>query len=471
MSEAAFSHVRTPAVADMFYPGQAQQLQGLVRRYLFEARSLAPDPAPKAIIAPHAGFIYSGPIAASAYVQLRCIAARVRRVVLIGPCHRVAVDGIAVPSADAFATPLGLVPVDRAAVAAVSLLPGVQEIDAAHRDEHALEVHLPFLQEMFSDFSIVPLLAGAATADAVADVLEALWGGDETVIVVSSDLSHYMDYAAARNFDAATCRAIETLDASAIDYDHACGRVPMAGLLALARRRGLRPVTLDLRSSGDTAGDRRRVVGYGAWMFVPHLPDAKHESADAAAAICRHHGATLLETASASIDHGLSHGEPMFIDAARHHSDLRSPGCSFVTLYLDGALRGCVGSAQPERPLISDVAVNGFAAAFHDRRFPKLTAAERERLAVSVSVLTVPQAMRFAGEDDLLAQLHPGEDGLIIRSGPHRGLFLPQVWSGLPLPHDFLAHLKVKAGLQRDAWPADLMAWRFSARSVSNGAG
>jgi hypothetical protein len=453
----------------MFYPGQAQQLRGLVRRYLFEARSLAPDPPPKAIIVPHAGYIYSGPIAASAYVQLHCIAARIRRVVLIGPCHRVAVNGIAVSGADAFATPLGLVPVDRAAVAAILRLPGVQEHDAAHQDEHALEVHLPFLQELFHDISIVPLLVGAAGADAVADVLEALWGGDETVFVVSSDLSHYLDYATAKELDAVTCRAIETLDAAPIDYDHACGRVPMAGMLVLARRRHLRPVTLDLRSSGDTAGDRRRVVGYGAWMFVPDRPYAGYTQDDAAAAICRQHGITLLETAAASIDNGLNHGMPLPVDAARHHRDLQSPGCSFVTLHLDGALRGCVGSPQAERPLISDVAINGFAAAFHDHRFPKLTAAERERLAISVSVLTAPQAMRFAGEDDLLAQLHPGEDGLIIRSGPHRSLFLPQVWSSLPQPRDFLGHLKVKAGLQRDDWPADLMAWRFSARSVTSG--
>lgn len=468
MSDAAFSHVRVPAVADMFYPGQAQQLKSLVRRYLFEARSLSPDPPPKAIIAPHAGYIYSGPVAASAYVQLRCIADRVRRVVLIGPCHRVPVRGIAVSDADAFASPLGLVPVDRASVEAILRLPGVQALDAAHVEEHALEVHLPFLQELFSDFSIVPLLAGAASADAVADVLEALWGGDETVIVVSSDLSHYLDYPTARAFDGATCQAIESLDASSIDYDHACGRVPVAGLLMLARRRGLRAVTLDLRSSGDTAGDRRRVVGYGAWMFVPDQPDLYADKGDAAAAICEQHGATLLDTATASIDHGLQYGVPLPVDSSFHHGDLQTPGCSFVTLYLDGALRGCVGSAQPERPLINDVAVNGFAAAFHDHRFPKLSAAERERLALSVSVLTVPQAMRFAGEDDLLAQLKPGEDGLIIRSGPHRGLFLPQVWSGLPRPREFLDHLKVKAGLERDAWPADLMAWRFAARSVSN---
>jgi MEMO1 family protein len=261
--------VRAAAVAGMFYPDHAHVLDLSVRQALDEAAARV-DTAdrPKAIIVPHAGYVYSGPIAARAFVLLRSIADVVRRVVLIGPAHRVPLRGLAVPSVGAFETPLGAVSIDRAAIHDILDLPQVHEWDAAHADEHSLEVQLPFLQTVLSDFMLVPLVAGTASADEVAEVLERLWGGPETLVVVSSDLSHYLDYATARSVDSETCRAIEGLDVEHIGFEHACGRVPIAGLLALARRRHLAVTTLDLRNSGDTAGDRRRVVGYGAWMFT-----------------------------------------------------------------------------------------------------------------------------------------------------------------------------------------------------------
>jgi AmmeMemoRadiSam system protein B len=263
------TQVRSPAVAGMFYPERARELRAIVSDVLSDATSRAePGPVPKAIIAPHASYVYSGPIAASAYARLQPVADVVHRVVLVGPSHRVALRGLAVPSVDAFETPLGRVELDRATIADVLALPQVRESDVPHADEHSLEVHLPFLQAIFPRFSLIPLVAGDASPEEVAQVLERLWGGPETLIVISSDLSHYLDYATARKLDSATCRAIEALDASAIGYDQACGRVPIAGLLTLARRKRLSVTTLDLRSSGDTAGDRRRVVGYGAWIFT-----------------------------------------------------------------------------------------------------------------------------------------------------------------------------------------------------------
>lgn len=263
------SHVRQTAVAGMFYPDDPRELDAAVRHFLADAATAEPAGiTPKAIIAPHAGYIYSGAVAASAYARLKPAADLIKRVVLLGPCHRVPVRGLAVSGCDGFATPLGVVPVDKAAVADILDLPQVSVFEATHVDEHSLEVQLPFLQELFSDFSLVPLVVGQASAEEVAQVLERLWGGPETIIVVSSDLSHYLDYETARQVDAGTCHAIESLDPAAIGFEQACGRVPVAGLLTVARRRGLRVRTLDLRNSGDTAGDRRRVVGYGAWMFT-----------------------------------------------------------------------------------------------------------------------------------------------------------------------------------------------------------
>jgi len=261
--------VRSPAVAGTFYPGTRRELDAVVRRCLGEAPPLPEGAAvPKAVIAPHAGYVYSGPIAGSAYARLAPARGRVERVVLVGPSHRVPLRGLAVPDADFFATPLGEVPLDRAALERVLELPQVRRLDAAHELEHSLEVHLPFLQIVLGDFSLVPLVAGDASGDEVAEVLELLWGGPETLLVISSDLSHYYDYATARRMDAATTRAIESLRPEALGFEDACGRVPIQGLLVAARHHDLHAETLDLRNSGDTAGPRDRVVGYGAWAFA-----------------------------------------------------------------------------------------------------------------------------------------------------------------------------------------------------------
>ena len=260
--------VRQPAVAGLFYPDDPAALQSQVRNLMAEAAPrVRPGVMPKALIAPHAGFPYSGPVAASAYAALGDGAERIRRVVLMGPSHRVPFRGIATTAAAAYETPLGLVPIDRAAYALVETLPGVVTMDEAHRPEHSLEVHLPFLQILLHDFALVPLVVGDADAETVAAVLERLWGGNETLIVVSSDLSHYHDYATAQMLDAETCDAIECCEEGVLGPYRACGHQPLAGLLRIARSRGLRPTTLDLRNSGDTAGPRREVVGYGAWSF------------------------------------------------------------------------------------------------------------------------------------------------------------------------------------------------------------
>lgn len=259
------SSVRPPAVAGTFYPADPVTLRREVRQLLDHAERIAARP--KAIIAPHAGYVYSGPVAATAYAPMRDLAGVVQTVVLMGPSHRVGFRGIAYGSADAYETPLGRVTVDRAALQKIADLPWVGLLDQAHALEHSLEVQLPFLQEVLGEFRLVPLVAGAATPEQVSEVLERLWGGPETLIVISSDLSHYLEYAAAQRLDRATSAAIEALQPESIGEEQACGRVPVRGLLRSARQRGLRARTLDLRNSGDTAGGRDRVVGYGAYVF------------------------------------------------------------------------------------------------------------------------------------------------------------------------------------------------------------
>jgi AmmeMemoRadiSam system protein B len=266
--------IREPVVAGRFYAGRADALTTDVTTLLDAVPAVETLP-PKALVVPHAGYVYSGPVAASAYATLRPWHDRYRRVVLLGPSHRVPFRGLAMTKADMFRTPLGDVPVDRQALAGLDI-PGLSFADAPHAAEHSLEVQLPFLIAVLDDFALVPIVVGDAAPALVARVLDALWDGPETLIVISSDLSHYLAYEDARKVDARTCDAIEHFDAERLDHDMACGATPIAGLLVAARRRGLDIRTLDLRNSGDTSGDEEAVVGYGAWVLFdkPDKPGA-----------------------------------------------------------------------------------------------------------------------------------------------------------------------------------------------------
>lgn len=462
--------IRPTAVAGTFYPADPAELGAQINRFLAQARSTAAADrrVPKALIAPHAGYVYSGPVAASAYVRLLPARGRIKRVVLMGPSHRVGFRGLAVGTAESWASPLGTVAVDRAALDKALALPMVGVLDQAHAHEHSLEVHLPFLQAVLGSFKLVPVVVGDARADDVAAVLEALWGGPETLIVVSTDLSHYLDYAACRQADAATVAAIERLDPAGLDRDRACGRVPLGGLLVAARRHGMAIATLDVRNSGDTAGPKDRVVGYGAWAL--YEPDNTHTATGDAGPVDTGTGPldtiapTILELARTAITHGLAAGQPLRAGfEPGMAAELGAPGACFVTLKRQGRLRGCIGSPTAWRPLIEDVADNAFKAAFGDPRFSPLSRDELDGLEISVSVLTPPAALSFADEDDLLAQLRPGTDGLIIEDTGRRALFLPSVWEQLPDKRLFLAHLKQKAGLPADHWSASFRASRFQA--------
>lgn len=263
---------RPAAVAGTFYPDDPATLALTVDRLLAATRHKAPI-HPKALIAPHAGYVYSGATAAEAYATLAPWAGHIRRVVLLGPTHRLAVNGIALPEAEVFATPLGNIRLDAQAIADIAELPQIVFSDQAHALEHSLEVHLPFLQRVLPHFSLVPLAVGHASPETVADVLDILWGGPETLIVVSSDLSHFLPYGTAQQVDGNTCRHILRLDTH-IRPEQACGAYPINGLLLAAARRGLQPTLLGLCNSGDTAGDRNRVVGYAAFSFEEANPHA-----------------------------------------------------------------------------------------------------------------------------------------------------------------------------------------------------
>jgi AmmeMemoRadiSam system protein B/AmmeMemoRadiSam system protein A len=491
--------IRKPAVSGSFYPTQRDVLERQLALFLSEAANapqtsdaplgyggqpagnvphtadaqfaadahVAGNALPKAIIGPHAGYVYSGPVAARAYTRLAAARGRISRVVLIGPSHYLAFRGLAVDASDAWETPCGTVTLDTEAIAGLRRLPMVGQLDAAHQREHALEVHVPFLQHVLGDFRLVPIVAGDASPDTVAALFDAVWGGPETLIVVSTDLSHYLDYAACQSLDTRTAQAIERFDDTVIGSTEACGQVPTRGLLRVARRRGMAIERLDLRNSGDTAGPRDRVVGYGAWaLYEP----ARYEPAatdDPERVAIEALGPTLIDLVRGGIAVGFNTGQPGQVRAdAALLPLLAAPGAAFVTLRRDGQLRGCIGSPVARRPLVVDVVDHAFNAAFRDPRFPKLDLLELVGLQLSVSVLTPPEAMRFENEADLLAQLRAGVDGLIIEDTGRRALYLPSVWQEIRDKRRFLGTLKLKAGLEVDHFSHTFTARRFRSIEV-----
>jgi AmmeMemoRadiSam system protein B/AmmeMemoRadiSam system protein A len=460
--------IRPPAVAGTFYPASAPELSREIDALLADAEPAARGQrAPKAIIAPHAGYIYSGPTAAAVYALLAPARAAITRVVLLGPVHRVPVRGLALPEATILATPLGNVEIDTAAVAALRTLPQITISAAAHAQEHSLEVQLPFLQTMLDNFTVVPLAVGDATAGEVAQVLDTLWGGAETLIVISSDLSHYLAYRDAQAVDRVTAQAILDLRTD-IAHEQACGGTPVNGLLQAARKRRLVPRLIDLRNSGDTAGDRNRVVGYGAFAFDEPSPVAELTATAARAALYGDQddvlpddaGMVLIPLARAAIAAELG----LDANTSENAGWLTRNGASFVTLTQHGKLRGCIGTLEAHRALGVDVQANAVAAAMRDPRFKPLTAAEFGSVRVEVSVLSATESVQFSDEADALAQLRPGIDGVIFQYGYHRSTFLPQVWENFPDPREFMGHLKHKAGLPPDFWNPAVTLSRYTVR-------
>ncbi|KAB8289019.1 dioxygenase [Bifidobacterium ramosum] len=487
-------YIRSAAVAGSFYPADAGELRTMIDRQLDYARTLLHDSgfaqrlpagAPKAVIVPHAGYVYSGTTAALAYALLERGRGTIRRAVIIGPTHRVAVRGVACPSASAFVTPLGTVPVDRDAERrALAAVPCLTVNDATHAREHAVEVQIPFLQRVLGDdLTIVPLNAGDASPVEVGDVIQTLWGGPETAIVISSDLSHYHPELVARVLDDETIAHIVPLGDPTIRPNRACGAYPVNGLLAAARAKAVPVRFLGCSTSGDdgevalaNAADGRHaerppmrdpdtpVVGYAsfaAWeqgVLTHEAMPAESDShcaadrvSDSTANLPDHADTVLPGLARAALERylGLDNpGDPTPADIVAAHPELHRTGASFVTLTKHGRLRGCIGTLEAHQPLGRDIAEHAIDAAARDPRFRPVAADEYPDISVEVSVLSEPEPMRVQSRAALETMLKPDRDGLIIDDGRgHRATFLPQVWAELPDSHEFVGHLLRKAGL------------------------
>lgn len=448
--------VHPAQVAGMFYPAEPAALSGLIADMRTHARPGA-GVAPKVVIAPHAGLVYSGAVAATAFGPWARRAEPPRRIVIVGPAHRVAFRGIAVHPAAKWRTPLGEAPVAAITHAELAKVRSVFVDPRPFAGEHSLEMHLVMLQAMLpAPFEIVPILVGHADPHDVAEALRAVWGGPETVVAVSSDLSHFLDRSAAETIDADTRRRIETLDAQSLDGSRACGFLAVKGALEIATERDLRVSGLHLATSADVGADASRVVGYGAFAFE-YSASARLAEADRE---------LLLSACMAALAEATRNGGKSPARSANSKSPALSPWrATFVTLTENGQLRGCIGSPAPRRPLIDDAIANTARAGFADPRFPPLRESDLSGLRLDVSILSHPRPIPAGSESALAQALEPDRDGLILGVGRRRALFLPSVWRQLPDPHAFVRHLIAKAGLESTGWPEGLEAMCFRVES------
>ncbi len=448
-------HVHPAQVAGLFYPAEPDRLRELVATMRNRAQ---PDGgvAPKAVVAPHAGIVYSGAVAATAFAPWVTRPDPPRRVVIVGPAHRVAFRGLAIHPAVAWSTPLGEANVARDLHLRLSEAHAAAVDSRPFAGEHALEMHLVMLQAMLpAPFEILPILVGDAEPQRVAEALRLVWGGPETVVAVSSDLSHFLDRASAEAIDSDTGRRIEALEAPSLDGRRACGFLPIMGALDIAAERDMRASGLHLATSADAGADPSRVVGYGAFA-IEYAASARLAEADRA---------LLLWTAMAGVAAAARRGgrAPSLALEGRLSPALTSARATFVTLTQGEKLRGCIGSPAPRRSLIEDAVANAVEAGFSDPRFPPLTESELAGLGLDVSILSHPRPIPAVSVAELAAALEPDRDGLILGLGRRRALFLPSVWRQLPDGREFVRHLLLKAGL--DGWPEGLEAARFRVES------
>jgi AmmeMemoRadiSam system protein B/AmmeMemoRadiSam system protein A len=456
-STAGAEPVRQPVRAGSFYPSEPRELRNLIDRLTQNARSAQQDlpdrRSLRALILPHAGYPYSGPTAAHAARVLS--ENQFKTVLLMGPDHFVGFRSAAVPAVQAFQTPLGKIELHPAAADLLKQPQLFAPLLSADDREHSLEVVLPFLQAYLKAFQLIPVVVGRADVDRLCAALLP-WVDRETLVVVSSDLSHFLPYAEAQAKDRKTIDTILARDRRALiqDANSACGAHPLAILLAMADRFGWRPVLLNYLNSGDTAGDRARVVGYAAIAFFgdPPMPAMK----EANQLLAPEKGQVLVKLARSTLREKfglpLPPSEADRMRSALSDASFQARCGTFVTLKHNGQLRGCIGSLSASDPLAEGVRRNAINAAFNDPRFSPLTQTELGQVEIEVSVLTEPQPLPFSDPEDLLRRLRPNVDGVIIRQGYANATFLPQVWEQLPKKEDFLGHLCLKAGLPRDAW-------------------
>ena len=436
---------REPVVAGLFYPADKFLLDKDLESYLSHSAPLDKFPIqPKILIVPHAGYDYSGSVAAKAYLTLTPFAANIKNVILVGPSHQVSFNGAAISGADTFSTPLGKVAINQTLVKELLQHPFIKINDKAHAAEHSLEVQLPFLQKVLPNFQIVPMVYGQISPDDLASALEPLLSSPDTLIVFSADLSHYYDAETASQIDNVTAAQIQS-KRSDVAPVQSCGATGINAALELAQTLKLTPEMLDLLNSGSVSGDLSKVVGYGAWRFGPADDEADEDTSisgdlKSLEDFASVHGTSLFKIAQISLEEALMYGKKYSPSRRDYDNTLFNKGASFV------------------------------AAALEDKRFNPLTAQDLPNLKISISLLTGYERIRYQDEADLLRQIEAGKDGIVLRSGDRQALFLPSVWKELPDKQEFLNNLKLKAGMTPSYWSNKIKVYRFYTVEITDNA-
>ena len=434
--------------AGTFYPSDKEELTNLIGSFEIQP----PVYTSRAVIVPHAGYIYSGKLAAKGVQHLKRDA---KNVFIFAPAHYERIFGCTVCDYDAFETPLGDIEINKELVQNVKELCDCSTVNFAFEKEHSIEVQLPLIKYFLPSARIVPVLYGCENFNNLCGTLEHFWADEDNVFVISSDLSHFYPEKEAFKIDGYTARMIEENNFSNFEQEQACGAVGICGLIEFAKKKNFSLIRTGLTNSSAATGDSSRVVGYGSWFLYEGQKNnyIKEYYSDFVKKICKE-----------SILSGLQLGQPRI---SNYDCVFEEYGASFVTLELDGILRGCIGSIIAHKPLIKDLLHNAHAAAFSDPRFPALTLNEYNRITIGVSLLSKPERIEFETEDELLEQLTPAIDGLIIRDGNFQSVFLPDVWEQLPDKHEFLGHLKLKAGLPKDYFSESLEAFKFNTVKIA----
>ncbi len=461
--------IREAAVAGLFYPADVYQLEKTIQGHL-QMVSPRLGRRPHIMIVPHAGYMYSAEVAAKAYQQLLPFNNEIKNVIILGPAHRVPLKGIGLSTASNFRTPFGKIKTNQKITESLLQYPLFNYNDKAHRNEHALEVQLPFLQKTLKNFTIVPMVYGDVDYSVLAKTLLPLINQNDTLLIISADLSHYLDDKNARKVDAQTAQMIAS--GIAIDEHRSCGSIGINTAMFIAKQLGLRPQLLDMANSGDVSGETDKVVGYASWVFAG-APEPEEELSPLEQEVknisnfVRHNRQNIIKIVKKSLE-AAALGKEYKPTREEHPNVLFDKGAVFVTIKLENKLRGCIGSLLPTKAIALDIASNTYLAAREDKRFEPLTIDELPEISFSVSILSGYERVRFNSEEDLLSKIVPQKDGLVLRDGDRQGVFLPSVWEQFPSSVEFLNNLKIKAGLSPSYWSDNVKIYRFRTVEVKD---
>ncbi len=437
--------IKSPSVAGMFYTNNASELNKQIENFAQKSKNNY-EYKTRSVIVPHAGLIYSGQLA---YDGISALENNLKTLFIFAPAHKIWFEGLALTSYDEWQTPLGNVKVNKEICIQLEKNFGAKINDKALENEHSIEIQLPLIQKIFKDVEIVPVLAGGEKYGKIKDIIKFYWENKEIGFIISSDLSHFLDDAKARKIDRVTAQMIENKEIQNFHQEQACGSVGIMGLVDFAKEKNFSLIRMGLINSAAATGDTNKVVGYGSWFLYE---GEKNEF------LKKYYSDFIIDIAQKSI---LSHFEEVSLESMP--ADVFNQfGACFVTLEKNGALRGCIGSILAQRPLIEDLIENAQNAAFSDPRFKPVTEQEIEELSIAVSLLSEPEKMHFKDEEDLLQQIKPYKDGIIIKDGRYQAVYLPSVWKELSDKKQFLNSLKMKAGLSPDHFSKTFEVYRFN---------